>query len=59
MPNPGTFDNSPFALARGFDIIVRRSDMRIVWVSTHGTTSGNDNLTGAQVLTEVRRITGR
>lgn len=59
MPTPGTFDDSPFALARGFDIIVQRSTMKILWVSTHGTTAGNDNLTGEEVLAAVRGFTGR
>ena len=54
MPTAGVFDNSPFAVGRGFDILVRRSDMRILWVSTHGTPTGNDNLTGQQVLEEIR-----
>ena len=50
------FDNSPFAEGRGFDIIVPRSAMTIEWVSTHGTPSGNDNLSGDDVLAEVERV---
>jgi hypothetical protein len=52
-PEPGTFDDSPFSVARGFDMIVRRSDMRIVFESSHGTPAGNENLTGAEILAEV------
>ncbi len=59
QPTPGVWDRSPFARGRGIDLIVRRSDMRVIWVSTHGTPAGNENLTGEQVLEEVRRITGR
>lgn len=59
MPNPGVFDSSPFSIARGFDIIVRRSDMTILWATSHGTPAGNDNLTGQQVLDEIRLLLGR
>jgi hypothetical protein len=52
-PSPGTFDGSPFSVARGFDMIVRRSDMRIVFESSHGSPGGNDNLNGAQILDAV------
>lgn len=59
MPTPGVWDNSPFSIARGFDIIVRRSTMEILWASSHGTPAGNENLTGSQVLEAVRGFTGR
>ncbi len=52
-PEPGTFDESPFSVARGFDMIVDLADMRITWTSSHGTPSGNENLTGADVLEAV------
>ena len=55
MPTAGVWDRSPFAIGRGFDLLMRRSEMRIDWVSTHGTPGGNDNLTGEEVLAEVRR----
>lgn len=55
-PVPGTFDDSPFSVARGFDMIVARSTMQIVWSSSHGTPTGNENLTGADVLAEVRTV---
>lgn len=58
-PSPGTFDRSPFSVRRGIDLIVRRSDMHIVFEASHGTPAGNDNLTGADILAEVRRVTGR
>ncbi len=56
MPVPGTFDDSPFSVARGFDIIVVRETMEIVFTTNHGTPSGNDNLTGADVLAEVEAV---
>lgn len=56
MPTPGVWDDSDFAIGRGFDIIVRRSTMEIEWVSTHGTPGGNENLNGQEVLAEVQRI---
>jgi len=54
QPVAGTFDASPFSVARGFDIIVPLDTMEIVWSSSHGTPNGNDNLTGAEVLVEVQ-----
>ena len=54
MPSAFTFKNSPFARGRGTDILVRRSDMQILFAANHGTPSGNDNLTGADVLRIVR-----
>lgn len=59
MPVARVFDNSPFAIGRGFDILMLRNEMKITWVSTHGTPSGNENLTGADVLAQVRMLTGR
>ena len=56
QPEAGVFDESPFSVARGFDIIVPRSTMRIAYETSHGTPSGNDNLTGADVLAKVREI---
>ena len=56
-PEPGTFDRSPFSIKRGFDIIVDRRTMRIVWDSSHGTPSGNDNLSGEDVLAAVEAAT--
>ncbi|MEN0062549.1 MAG: hypothetical protein AAGA48_10400 [Myxococcota bacterium] len=53
-PEAGTFDQSPFSIARGFDIIVDRSSMEIVWESSHGTPSGNENLDGTEVLAAVQ-----
>jgi hypothetical protein len=54
MPNPGVWDRSPFAIGRGFDIMVRRSDMKIGWVSTHGTPGGNENLTQQELLQAIQ-----
>jgi hypothetical protein len=58
MPTPGVFDRSPFSIARGFDMLVRRSNMRILWASSHGTPAGNENLTGQEVLDVVRSYSG-
>ena len=57
-PVPGTFDNSPFSIGRGFDLIVQRDTMELLWSSNHGTPNGNENLTGAQVLAEVQARVG-
>lgn len=54
QPVAGTFDDSPFSVARGFDMIVPRSTMEIVWTSSHGTPSGNENLEGSDVLQAVK-----
>ena len=56
MPTPGVFDRSPIAIRRGYNILVRRRDMRIVYTNTQGTPRGNDNLTGAQLLANIRRV---
>lgn len=53
-PVAGTFDDSPFSIARGFDMIVPRSTMEILWTSSHGTPSGNENLDGEDVLAAVQ-----
>ena len=56
MPVPGTFDDSPFSIARGFDIIVVRETMEVVFTTNHGTPGGNDNITGAELLAEVEAV---
>lgn len=56
MPVPGTFDDSPFSIERGFDIIVTRSGMDIRYATNHGTTSGNENISGAELLAEVQAV---
>lgn len=56
QPDARAFQDSPFAVARGFTAIVRRSDMRIEFVTTHGTPSGNENLTGGEVLDALRTL---
>jgi len=53
QPTPGTFDNSPFSINRGFDMIVERATMEIVWENSHGTGSGQDNPTAQDVLDAV------
>ena len=59
MPVDSQFDESDLADGRGFDLIVDRSTMEIVWVSTHGTPSGNENLEGADVLAAVEDATAQ
>lgn len=58
-PVAGTFDDSPFSQGRGFDMIVPRSSMEIVWTTNHGTPNGNENLDGQEVLDAVRREVGK
>tara|TARA_Y100001934_G_C11720679_1_gene481109 strand:+ start:210 stop:557 length:348 start_codon:yes stop_codon:yes gene_type:complete len=55
QPTAGTFDQSPFAVGRGFDMLVRRSNMEIVFASSHGSPGGNDNLTGAELLSVIQQ----
>ena len=55
-PEPRVFDSSPFAIGRGFDLIVPTSTMEIVYTTSHGTPGGNENLTGEEVLAEVERV---
>ncbi len=56
QPVSGTFDDSPFSVARGFDMIVPRQTMVIEYTTSHGTPGGNDNADGEDVLAEVQRI---
>lgn len=56
LPVANTFDDSPFSVARGFDMIVPRRTMKIAWSSSHGTPTGNENMTGADVLAEVEAV---
>jgi hypothetical protein len=56
MPVAGTFDDSPFSVARGFDMIVPRTSMVIEFTTSHGTPGGNENITGEELLAEVQRI---
>ncbi len=58
QPVPYTFDNSPFSVYRGFDMIVDASTMEILFVASHGSPAGNDNLTGPDILAEVQSILG-
>lgn len=53
-PVAGTFDNSPFAVNRGFDLIVDRRSMTVVWESSHGSPAGNDNPSAQEVLEAVQ-----
>lgn len=56
IPSTTTWDDSPFALGRGIDIIVVRSTMVIAEAYSHGTPSGNDNLTGEELLARVQAV---
>ena len=52
-PVAGVFDESPFAQGRGYDFLVDRRTMEIVWTTTHGTTANNENLSGEEVVEAV------
>lgn len=56
QPLDGEWDDSPFSIGRGFDIIVPRSTMVIEYTTSHGTPSGNDNLTGQDILQAVEDV---
>lgn len=56
IPTPGTFDTSPFSIARGFDIIVPRSTMEIVFTTNHGTPQGNENISGEELLAQIQAV---
>lgn len=53
VPLPGSWDDSAFSVGRGFDIVVPRDTMEIVYTTNHGTPSGNDNPTAAEFLQHV------
>ncbi|MEE2830661.1 MAG: hypothetical protein VX498_15850 [Myxococcota bacterium] len=55
-PEAGTFDDSPFSIGRGFDMIVHRQDMRVVFTTSHGTPAGNLNPSGEEILDAVREL---
>lgn len=55
-PDPGAFDDSAFSRGRGFDMLVLRDSMEIAYSTSHGTTAGNENPTGEQVLAAVQAI---
>lgn len=52
-PEAGVWDDSPFSVGRGFDIIVPRRSMEIVFTTSHGTPNGNENISGDDVLEAV------
>lgn len=56
QPEAGVFDGSPFSVKRGFDMIVPRSSMQVVWTTSHGTPSGNENPSAEDVLQAVRDV---
>lgn len=55
-PEPGSWDDSPFSVGRGFDIVVPRSTMVVEYTTNHGTPDGNENLDGEDVLEAVRAV---
>ena len=54
QPTEGAFDNSPFSDQRGFDILVERESMVVLLETSHGSTNGNANLTGPELLERIR-----
>lgn len=58
-PMAGEFDDSPFSIGRGFDIVVPRVTMVIEEASSHGTPGGNENLDGAEILSLVEEVLQR
>ena len=59
QPAAGVFHNSGFADGRGFDMVVERASMKIIWTASHGTPSGNDNLSGDNILDQLRELRGQ
>lgn len=55
-PSDRTWTSSPIAIGRGYDLIVSRRDMVVRDAPTHGTPSGNDNLTGPELLARVQAV---
>lgn len=55
-PQAGAWDESPFSVGRGFDIVVPRSTMTVEFTTNHGTPSGNENIDGDAVLEAVRDV---
>lgn len=56
LPFAGIFDDSQFSVNRGFDMIVPRTTMEIVYTTSHGTPAGNDNPDAADVLQAVKDV---
>ena len=54
MPEPEVFDRSQLAVGRGFDMIVERKSMRIVYSSAGG--AERRLIQGPQLLDTVRRM---
>ena len=52
-PQADVWDESPFSVGRGFDIIVPLHSMEIVFTTNHGTPGGNENLEAEEVLEAV------
>jgi len=52
-PVAGVFDDSPFSVNRGFDMLVPTTSMTIEWTSSHGSPAGNDNPTPDEMLDAV------
>ena len=55
-PGDRPFDNSPFSIGRGFDILVPRDTMVVEFTTSHGTPGGNENIDGEALLQEVRNL---
>lgn len=59
QPLAGAFDDSPFSEKRGFEMIVARPTMEVLWSSSHGSPAGNENLDGTDVLAAVEDAVGK
>lgn len=55
-PVPGAFDDSPFSVNRGFDMIVPTRTMRIAYTTSHGSSPDDENPSGQEVLEALRDI---
>lgn len=55
-PTAFAFDDSPFSVGRGFDMIVPTQSMVVRYSSSHGSSAGNDNPSGQDVLAELQTI---
>ena len=50
------WDDSPFSVGRGFDIVVLRTTMTVEFITNHGPPTGNDNIDGDAVLEAILEV---
>lgn len=55
-PTAEAFMDSPFGNGKGFDMVVVRETMEVVFVTSHGIGGGFENLTGEELLAEIQMI---